>query len=148
MNADALLQEIGVDKSKHRDLHVTRMFSAFVVVSEGKVIRVTEPSMSHCPLARYFYPEYADSAAAREKIRTFMDERLSDLREVEKKTGICATGVRAERLREMEAGADLVWACGSPELRAIVGKKARHTAHHGELSDLPERGQAACARRR
>ena len=34
-------------------------------------------------------------------ISAFMDERLSDLREVEKKTGICATGVRAERLREM-----------------------------------------------
>ena len=258
MNADALLEEIGVDKSKHRDLHVTRMFSAFVVVSEGKVISVTEPSMSHCPLARHFYPEYADSAAARERIRgyiaraaqekiarfgfftgkrelvrerievpygasemlmyalrkgvidaavvacdgagtvvvdrpevvqgigarmnglffttpirevverlasegcrvvskngeidqirglreaarmgfrsiavtisAFMDERLSDLREVEMKTGVravslmvCATGVRAERLREMEAGADLVWACGSPELRTIVGKKA------------------------
>ena len=81
-------------------------------------------------------------------ISAFMDERLSDLREVEKKTGVCATGVRTERLHEMEADAYVVWACGSPELRTIVGKQARHTAHHGELSNLPERSRAAGARPR
>ena len=91
MNADVLLEEIGVDKNKHRDLHVTRMFSAFVVMSEGKVIRVTEPSMSHCPLARYFYPEYVDSAGDREKMRGYIARAAQWFRKTERsiRSGAC-----------------------------------------------------------
>jgi putative methanogenesis marker protein 8 len=60
MNAQALLKQIGIDPTAYDDLHVSRMFSAFVVVSHGKVIRVTDPTMTHCPLARLFYREYMD----------------------------------------------------------------------------------------
>jgi putative methanogenesis marker protein 8 len=60
MNAQAILKQIGIDPGAYDDLHVSRMFSAFVVVSHGKVIRVTDPTMTHCPLARLFYREYMD----------------------------------------------------------------------------------------
>lgn len=60
MNAQAILKRIGIDPGAYDDLHVSRMFSAFVVVSRGRVIRVTDPAMTHCPLARLFYREYMD----------------------------------------------------------------------------------------
>ena len=37
------------------DLHVLRYFSSFISVSGGKVIHVTEPELSFCPLAKYLY---------------------------------------------------------------------------------------------
>jgi len=242
----------------HTDIHITRMFSSFIVVTKGRVVYVSEPSMTHCPLARMFYPDFHGSPHAREKVRefiakameekieqfgfftphrelirnrievpygaseilmyamrkriidaavvvcdgagtviadrpevvqgigarmnglfytspisevierlralgsgvpfpdatihqvqgvaeafrlgyrsvavtvnSFMDERPGDLKEIEREQGsrvcslmVCATGVSEERLHEIERDADLVWSCGSPELRSIVGKKA------------------------
>jgi len=258
MNLSQLFTEIGVERQAFKDLHVTRMFSAFVVVSEGKVIKVTEPSMTHCPLARMFYPEFHGSPHAQEKARefiakamedkiehfgfftefrelirekievpygasemlmyamkkgiidaavvvcdgagtvitdraevvqgigarmnglfytspipvvmdglrtlkshvvfedarigqvegvreaarrgyrsiavtvnSFMDEHPADLKMIASEYGVrvcsfmvCATGVSVERLREIEQDADVVWSCGSPELRRMVGTKA------------------------
>ena len=258
MNLSKLFETIGIERGAYRDLHVTRMFSSFVVVSEGKVIKVTEPTMTHCPLARMFYPEFHGSPHAleearefigkamedkierfgffterreliREKIEvpygasemlmyamrngiidaavvvcdgagtviadrprvvqgigarmngifftspipsvierleklhshvvfddakinqvegareaarrgyrsiavtvnSFMDEHPADLKKIESEHGVrvcsfmvCATGVSEERLREIEQEADIVWSCGSPDLRRIVGKKA------------------------
>jgi putative methanogenesis marker protein 8 len=267
MNAQAILKRIEIDPGAYDDLHVSRMFSAFVVVSRGRVIRVTDPSMTHCPLARLFYREYMDPVplddigkmkgliakvmeekiarfglftglreivrnkievpygasemmmyalqkgtidaavvacdgagtvitdrpevvqgigarmnglffttpipgvvealratgatvpfedaainqieGAREAVRrgyrsiavtvnSFTDERPGDLREIEGRIPesergrgarvvslmVCATGAGEERLQEIGRDADLVWSCGSPELRDIVGRKA------------------------
>lgn len=38
-----------------RDIHVLRYFSSFVSVSHGRVIHVTDPVLSYCPLAAYLY---------------------------------------------------------------------------------------------
>jgi putative methanogenesis marker protein 8 len=260
MNAQALLEQIGIDAGAFDDLHVSRMFSAFVVVSHGKVVHVTEPTMTHCPLARLFYREYMDPVplediekmrgliaramedkiarfglftgrrelvrsrievpygasemmmyalrkgaidaavvvcdgagtvitdrpevvqgigarmnglfhttpipgvvdelramgaavvfenaainqieGAREAARrgyrsiavtvnTFTDERVADLRDVEREHDVrvvslmvCATGASEARLHEIGRDADLVWSCGSRELRDIIGRKA------------------------
>jgi len=253
-----LFKEIGVEPAEYDDLHISRMFSAFVVISNGKVIQVTEPSMRHCPLARFFYPDFYDTTldraqvkkhiakAMEEKIQRFglftehrelvrkrievpygaseilmyamekgiidavvvvcdgagtvvverpevvqgigarmnglfytspipavierlealnsrvvfrdarinqiegvkeavrlgyrsiavtvnsyMDERVEELRAIEQvqrvrvySMMVCATGVTEERLLEIQRDADVVWSCGSPELRKIIGKKA------------------------
>ncbi len=37
------------------DIHITRMYSSFVTVSEGRVIRITDPFLEYCPLAHFLY---------------------------------------------------------------------------------------------
>ncbi len=37
------------------DLHITRMCSSLVAISNGKVIKLTEPKLKYCPLAESFY---------------------------------------------------------------------------------------------
>lgn len=41
-----------------RDIHVVRYFSSYVSVSRGRVISITEPAMTYCPLAHHFYSEF------------------------------------------------------------------------------------------
>lgn len=36
------------------DIHITRMYSSFVTVSEGRVIRITDPFLEYCPLAHFY----------------------------------------------------------------------------------------------
>jgi putative methanogenesis marker protein 8 len=38
-----------------RDLHVSRMFSSLVAISEGEVVGLSEPYMDYCPLAASLY---------------------------------------------------------------------------------------------
>ncbi|MBN2453689.1 MAG: DUF2099 family protein [Candidatus Omnitrophica bacterium] len=38
-----------------KDLHIVRYFSSLITISEGRVIKVTEPGISYCPLAGFFY---------------------------------------------------------------------------------------------
>lgn len=47
------LKEQGLPK----DLHITRKAGAFVAISNGKVIKVSEPSMRHCPLFAMLFKE-------------------------------------------------------------------------------------------
>lgn len=39
----------------YEDLHITRMCSSLVAISNGKVIKLTEPKLKYCPLAESFY---------------------------------------------------------------------------------------------
>jgi putative methanogenesis marker protein 8 len=39
----------------YKDLHITRMCSSLVAISNGKVIKLTEPKLKYCPLAESFY---------------------------------------------------------------------------------------------
>ena len=41
-----------------RDIHILRYFSAFISVSEGKVINVTDPQLTFCPLAGHLYKDF------------------------------------------------------------------------------------------
>lgn len=38
-----------------QDIHITRMYSSFVTVSEGRIIRITDPFLKYCPLAHFLY---------------------------------------------------------------------------------------------
>lgn len=55
MNYEEILRQLSLDKDKFKDLHITRMFSSFVAVSEGKIVQMTDPYMDHCPLFNMLY---------------------------------------------------------------------------------------------
>jgi len=38
-----------------KDIHIVRYFSSLITISNGKVIKITKPTISHCPLAGFFY---------------------------------------------------------------------------------------------
>jgi putative methanogenesis marker protein 8 len=64
-------------------------------------------------------------------VNALMNQGSHKLREIEKKhnvtvtsLAICATGVSARKLREIEQYADLIWSCASRQVRAVTGKKA------------------------
>ncbi len=38
-----------------KDVHLVRYFSSLVTISDGRVVRVTTPTISHCPLAGFLY---------------------------------------------------------------------------------------------
>jgi len=42
-----------------RDIHVLKYFSSFVSVSRGKVINITEPTLTFCPLAEHLYKDFS-----------------------------------------------------------------------------------------
>ncbi len=71
-----------LDRSAYRDLHVTRFYSAFVAVSEGKVIKVTEPCLKYCVLANFLYDvmkqsKETDMEERKEAIRKASEEKIS-----------------------------------------------------------------------
>lgn len=52
-----LLKQIQKGKDRINDLHILRFYSSYVAVSEGKVIKITDPHMAYCPLASSFYKD-------------------------------------------------------------------------------------------
>ena len=44
-----------VKKTYNEDLHVIRFYSSYIVISNGRVIEVTNPYMAYCPLAGFLY---------------------------------------------------------------------------------------------
>jgi len=55
MELKEICELLNIDPEGFTDLHITRNFSSFVAVSEGKVIAVTDPRMKHCPLFSMLY---------------------------------------------------------------------------------------------
>jgi len=45
-----------------KDIHVVRYFSSLITISNGKVIKVTNPTISYCPLAGFLYGGIRKSA--------------------------------------------------------------------------------------
>ena len=43
----------------NRDIHVLKYFSSFVSVSRGKIINITEPTLTYCPLAEHLYKDFS-----------------------------------------------------------------------------------------
>ncbi|MFO7900488.1 MAG: DUF2099 family protein [Planctomycetota bacterium] len=72
-----LFREIGIDPSGYDDLHVTRMMHAFVVVSGGRVVRVTEPKLEYCPLVALLY-ENPGGSGDRERLRSMIAEMTAE----------------------------------------------------------------------
>jgi len=68
---------------QRRDIHVVRYFSSYVSVSRGRVINITEPTMTYCPLAGHFYKEFfpkkgADTAAVKTFIRRAIESKIRE----------------------------------------------------------------------
>lgn len=57
MHVDEILQKLSVNKEEYKDLHITRKFSSFVAISNGKVIAMTDPWMKHCLLFDKLNPQ-------------------------------------------------------------------------------------------
>jgi len=58
MGLEEILKSFQSDIAAGRDIHILRHYSAFVVVSDGRVIHVTDPDMRYCPLADILYPGF------------------------------------------------------------------------------------------
>ncbi len=66
-----------------RDIHVLRYFSSFISVSAGKVINVTDPKITSCPLASHLYKGFkgidgADKKIVRQEIRNAIESKIRD----------------------------------------------------------------------
>jgi putative methanogenesis marker protein 8 len=64
-------------------------------------------------------------------INGYSGENLNEIRELEKMHNVsitilvvCTTGIGKKRIQEIKKHADLVWSCGSGDIRNIIGKKA------------------------
>ena len=84
MTVEQLLQKIGIDRTEYDDLHIIRLFSSFVAISNGKVIKITDPKMIYCPLARQLYrhipiPDPPDREMIKTLIRQGIEEKIEKL---------------------------------------------------------------------
>ena len=82
MRADTLLNTLEINRRDFKDLHIIRLFSSFVVISEGRIIKITDPVMTYCPLARHLYrdfgiPEVPDISAVKRIIKQGIEEKIS-----------------------------------------------------------------------
>lgn len=55
VTVEEIFRKLDIKKDDFDDLHITRNFSSFVAVSHGKVIAMTAPVMTHCPLFSMLY---------------------------------------------------------------------------------------------
>ncbi|MEM2491794.1 MAG: DUF2099 family protein [Candidatus Bathyarchaeia archaeon] len=63
-----------------RDIHITRMCSSLVAISDGKVIRLTDPKLEHCPLAGslYDFPRGLDRGLLKAEIAKAVERKISE----------------------------------------------------------------------
>jgi len=70
-----------IDENRHyKDLHVIRFYSSYVLISDGKAIKATEPYMAYCPLANFLYKSVRrpkDKDALKEAIIRSVNEKMS-----------------------------------------------------------------------
>jgi putative methanogenesis marker protein 8 len=78
MKVEEILKQLNINKDKYKDLHITRNFSSFVVVSDGKVIGMTDPWMKHCPLYSMLYEsvKIPDLAKIKAGIKNAIEEKI------------------------------------------------------------------------
>lgn len=65
-----------------KDIHIVRYFSSRVTISGGKVTKVTDPSVSYCPLAGFFYNGFKDSekfpvARLKDEIKKVIEDKIN-----------------------------------------------------------------------
>jgi putative methanogenesis marker protein 8 len=78
MNVKEILQQLNINKDNYNDLHISRNFSAFVAVSDGNVIGMTDPWMRHCPLYSMLYESVKapDLAKIKAGIKNTVEEKI------------------------------------------------------------------------
>ena len=84
MKLEKLFDLLGIDVKEYKDLHIIRLFSSFVAISNGKVIKITDPSMTYCPLARQLYrhipvPDPPDRETIKALIKQGIEEKIANL---------------------------------------------------------------------
>jgi putative methanogenesis marker protein 8 len=67
----------------NRDIHVLKYFSSFVSVSRRKVINITEPALTFCPLAEHLYKDFRsipgnDKEAVKDAIKKAIESKIRD----------------------------------------------------------------------
>jgi len=73
MDRDELFRQVDLAPSDYDDLHISRMMHAFVVVSHGEVVKVTEPRLAYCPLVAILYAR-PGGCSDREQLRQMVVE--------------------------------------------------------------------------
>jgi len=71
------------DYMNRRDIHVLKYFSSFVSVSHGKVINITDPTLTFCPLAKHLYKDFSnmrgnDKEAIKSAIKSAIESKIKD----------------------------------------------------------------------
>jgi hypothetical protein len=66
-----------------RDIHVLKYFSSYVSVSNGKVINITEPTLTFCPLAEHLYKDFrgksnSDKDTIKNVIKKAIESKIKD----------------------------------------------------------------------
>jgi putative methanogenesis marker protein 8 len=81
-----LLNQIGdgkyINGSYCKDLHIIRFYSSYVVISNGRVIEVTNPCMTYCPLAGFLYKNInlsGNPSLIKEVIKRAIESKISEL---------------------------------------------------------------------
>ena len=80
MNLKMVLEKAKAKKKSVEDLHVVRFYSSYVTISQGKVIEVTEPYMTFCPLANFLYRNIGlsgNSGEITQAIRRGVSEKIA-----------------------------------------------------------------------
>ncbi|MFA6379152.1 MAG: methanogenesis marker 8 protein [Candidatus Omnitrophota bacterium] len=72
-----------MNKNVQRDIHILRYFSSFISVSKGKVINVTDPKITFCPLASHLYKglkniDGTDQGALKGEIKRIIESKIKD----------------------------------------------------------------------
>jgi len=78
MNKKKIFAKLGIDPALLTDLHVIRLFSSFVGISGGRVLAVTDPNMTYCPLVRFFYHDKWNGALSPSDIKNAIKEIVED----------------------------------------------------------------------
>ncbi|MGM0442094.1 MAG: DUF2099 family protein [Elusimicrobiota bacterium] len=60
MDINRIIEKLNIDPKDYKDLHITRFFSSFVAVSHRKVIKISDPVLKYCPLAKMLYKDLPD----------------------------------------------------------------------------------------
>jgi len=66
-----------------KDMHILRYFSSFISVSGGRVINITEPKLTSCPLAEHLYQGFqrvnnTDKEAVKREIKEAIESKIRD----------------------------------------------------------------------
>jgi len=64
-----------------RDIHIVRYFSSLVTISNGTVIKITKPTITHCPLAGFLYKglkksESFSTSRLRSELKKVIEEKI------------------------------------------------------------------------
>lgn len=65
-----------------KDIHIARYFSSLITISHGRVVKITKPAISHCPIACFLYEGVKKSAGLstaqlKDEIKKVIEEKVT-----------------------------------------------------------------------